>query len=98
MPCPCASVLSYGSPSVMQRSSGMPRYYIDLQVDDRLEQDPEGDELPDLQVAKRLAIRELAEEAKALSLRPDVKQLCVLVRDEFGRVPIKARMMVEAER
>jgi len=75
----------------------MPRYYIDLQVDDRLVQDPEGDELPDLQVARRLAIRELAEEAKAVLVKPDVKQLCVLVRDEFGRMPIKARIMIEAE-
>lgn len=66
----------------------MPRYFFDIFQDEKITPDEEGREFPDLDGARREALRLLAEMAKELVIdaHDERRKIAVRVRDQDGEV------------
>ena len=74
----------------------MPLYFFDTRDGDMFIRDDGGEELPDLDAAKRAAARLLADLARDVIPESEKRVLTVEVRDAGGRQVIEARLTFEA--
>jgi hypothetical protein len=63
----------------------MPRFYFDVDANNRLIHDTEGDELADREAARQEALLVLTEAASTLSARTAGGEITVRIRDDAGR-------------
>jgi hypothetical protein len=75
----------------------MPRYYFDVWDDDDLTPDDTGLELDDLEAAKKVTAKRMADLAKDKIADSIRRVLAIEVRDEANRSLLEARLVFEME-
>jgi hypothetical protein len=75
----------------------MPRFYFDLDYGDGMTTDDEGVELTSLEQAKRKAVSALPDIARDVLEDEEKRVLSANVRDESGRVRIRATLTLVVE-
>ena len=63
----------------------MPLFYFDVDGNNRLTHDTEGDELTDREAARQEALQVLAELTRSLPARAAGSEITIRVRDDAGR-------------
>jgi hypothetical protein len=75
----------------------VPRYFFDIDDEDRHTYDESGEELPDLEAARSEAIRVLPDIARDVLPDSDRHVFVCRVRDETGKVVFRVTLSLVAE-